>query len=301
MTTNEYPRLCGGTFFTLLLQARKQRARAREHRKGERDGLAETDVFAALIKIINSDYTGPNAATKAIFKTNVSEYKSCKASASSRIHLPIDDTTAFNQHIIDDYQALLLGMCKFVDHVIDVGASLEKDVRLVKALLELIALDTSIDEEQEFYVCENGTSLKKGALRTVTEICLPSFLLGIWHFVLVNRKDNTVGKTTYETWCPSNSGSQRKYTGTMGSGICQDIKITSYEPVDSTEKSVNISEIEYEHTDEHNDSFADDIPGSETPESASQTINNHGFIFQQFGEDNKQIVGNITTLVINND
>lgn len=95
MATNEYPRLCGGTFFTLLLQARQQRARAREHRKGERDGLAETDVFASLIKIMNTEYAGPSAATKAMFKTNVSEYKSCRASASSRIHLPLGrvDTT----------------------------------------------------------------------------------------------------------------------------------------------------------------------------------------------------------------
>ena len=47
--TNEYPRLCGGTFFTLLLQAIKQRTKARQRIAGERDGLSETDLLIGLI------------------------------------------------------------------------------------------------------------------------------------------------------------------------------------------------------------------------------------------------------------
>lgn len=31
-----------------------------------------------------------------------------------------------------------------------------------------------------------------------------------------------------------------------------------------------------------------------------KTVNNTAFVFQQFGSDNKQIIGNIETLVINN-
>ena len=33
MTNNDYPRLCGGTFFILVLQALRQRMKAREHYK----------------------------------------------------------------------------------------------------------------------------------------------------------------------------------------------------------------------------------------------------------------------------
>ena len=38
MKESTCPRLCGGTFFTLVLQGLKQRTKAREHYRGERDG-----------------------------------------------------------------------------------------------------------------------------------------------------------------------------------------------------------------------------------------------------------------------
>ena len=56
MSNSVYPRLCGGTFFTLVLQALKQRAKAREHYNGERDGLSDPEVLTGLIKVINPDY-----------------------------------------------------------------------------------------------------------------------------------------------------------------------------------------------------------------------------------------------------
>ena len=44
MATDERFRLCGGTFLTLLLQARKQRTAARKNSSGERDGLSDGEV-----------------------------------------------------------------------------------------------------------------------------------------------------------------------------------------------------------------------------------------------------------------
>ena len=44
--------LCGGTFFTLLLRARKQRIAARRNAEGESDGLSDQDVFEGLQIII---------------------------------------------------------------------------------------------------------------------------------------------------------------------------------------------------------------------------------------------------------
>ena len=51
MTNNDYPRLCGGTFFILVLQALRQRMKAREHYKGESDGLKDPNVLVGLIKV----------------------------------------------------------------------------------------------------------------------------------------------------------------------------------------------------------------------------------------------------------
>ena len=53
---SEYPRLCGGTFFTLLLQALKQRKKARQHIAGEHDNLSEVDVLLGLIRVAYPEY-----------------------------------------------------------------------------------------------------------------------------------------------------------------------------------------------------------------------------------------------------
>lgn len=231
MAIGGYPRLCGGTFFTLLLQARKQRKRAREHRRGERDGLSDTDMLVGLLKVFNADYIEPSFSTIGTFKTNTSDYKSCKISSST--YLPLADTTAFDNRVKSGYEVPLRAMCDFVDRFIDVGTGAEKDIRLVKALLELIDADQSIDSDQIFYVREDGSALTKASLRSETNIYLPSFLLGVWHFVLVNRKDNTVGRATYDEWCPPNGGAPRTYTGNIGDGITRAISVTAIMPVDS--------------------------------------------------------------------
>ena len=42
-------------------------------------------------------------------------------------------------------------------------------------------------------------------------------------YIVVHRKDNGIGKKTYDTWCPSTGGGQRKYTAHMGEGILDDL------------------------------------------------------------------------------
>lgn len=49
MSIDDYPRLCGGTFFTLVLQALRQRMKAREHYAGDSDGLSDSEVMVGLI------------------------------------------------------------------------------------------------------------------------------------------------------------------------------------------------------------------------------------------------------------
>lgn len=104
MTIIEYPRLCGGTFFTLVLQALKQRMKAREHYKGESDGLTDPDVLMGLIRVINPDFVEPMASLKG--KTN--DYKSCTVSTGT--YLPFGDTAvidAFDKRVRTSYSATI--------------------------------------------------------------------------------------------------------------------------------------------------------------------------------------------------
>lgn len=141
----------------------------------------------------------------------------------------------FEQRVRNDYLAARNGMCIFVDSFIETETKLRKDVRLVKALIDLIEQDESIDESVEFLIGENGDAVRKDQLCKLRRVCLPSFLLGIWHFIVVNRKNNKVGQLTYDTWCPENGGGTREYEGTMGEDISIEIDVYTLEPEGETE------------------------------------------------------------------
>lgn len=277
MSKSGYPRLCGGTFFTLVLQALKQRVKAREHYNGERDGLSDPEVLTGLITVINPDYQVPKDGLN---KGKTNEYKSCKTSDGT--YLPFGDTPeirAFDLRVQNTYSDALRSMAVFVDDFIDTGKAVGKHELLVKALIDLIQRDQSIPDDTEFYIGENGEKIKKAALGDLKEICLPAFLLGVWHYAVVNRKDNTVGQSTYDIWCPSAGGGKRVYKGNMGNGILAGLIVTVPKTKDDEET-----------TAEEAESVEAEIYTEPQPQTVQQTVN-HPFVFNftQHGDNNTQI------------
>ena len=286
MTNIEYPRLCGGTFMTLVIQALLQRKKAREHYKGESDKLNDPDVLVGLITVINPDYEDPG---KAVLKTKANDYKSCKLSKGQ--YLPFGDKLAievFDQRVQTDYLAARNDMCIFVDSFIETGTKPQKDVRLVKALIDLIEQDESIDDSVEFMVGENGDAVRKDQLRNLKRICLPSFLLGIWHFIVINRKNNKVGQLTYDTWCPENGGGTREYEGTMGDSISTEFDVYTLEPEDETEDTEQEAEVVEDQPERNNQDNQNDHRETSGTGPNLQQINNP-FTFIQNGDNNTQI------------
>jgi hypothetical protein len=290
VTIDEKPRLCGGTFFVLLLQALKNRKGAREHYKGDRDGLSDPEVLIGLIKVINPDYEPPRLDR---IKTKTNDFKACKLSKGE--YLPFGNTPeveAFDERIRTDYRSALISMTSFVEEFLDLGESVQKDVRLVKALIELVQCDDSIAPDEKFFICEDGRQIKKAALGGLTKVCYPAFLLGIWHYVVVHRKDNSVGKATYDEWCPENGGGLRNYSARMGKGITADIR--TYMP-----------ELKEADTEPEDETASEGRPDNESNEGeqeednqsaafSQQVINNPLFI-QQNG-DNNTILPNYGTV-----
>lgn len=240
------PVLCGGTFFTLLLQAKKQSVAAAERIRGESNAFTEPKVLLGLIKVINPDYKEPTRGDT--FGTITSQFKCCKKLKFSG-YLPFTDDAIikdFDNRIQNNYHELLKTMREFTDCFIDTSTIGRKDVQLVKALLELIKLDKSIKAEDKFYTLQNGcpetkAELVKG-LPNLCELCiyLPALILGIWHFIVVNREDNTIGQATYNSWhnVPLNKRGKRKYIGTIGSNVKCTIELISADEV--TEESGDI-------------------------------------------------------------
>ena len=228
MAYGEKYTLCGGTFLTLLLQARKQRTGARRNAMGERDGLSDSEVFAGLIKVLMPNFDTPAGRS---FVTYTSDYKACRLSAND--YLPFENRTLidnFNQAMEEDYDTVLNRMCEFSSTFIDED-NLGK--WLVKALMETIEGDDSITNEP-FYVDSIGQRYSKKKLLEMREVELQPFLLGVWHFILAHRPDNSVGKRTVEKWLDQGgtARSKKKFVSTIGEGWKTDIKVAVVEPRD---------------------------------------------------------------------
>ncbi len=280
MSTHDYPRLCGGTFFTLVLQALRQRIKAREHYKGESDGLTDPEVLMGLIKVINPDYQAMN---RHAMKTKANEYKSCKTSGGT--YLPFGETQeirAFDERVKTAYKSALNAMTVFVSAYLDLGKAVGKTTLLVKALIDLIQQDETIAPTEDFFIGTEGEKIKKTALGDLEKVFLPAFLLGVWHYAVVNRKDNKIGQSTYDEWCPSTSGGPRAYTAHMGEGILDGLSVSL---PDDQEEAVPESE-DAEPIDAE---IVDELPKAQ-PQPVQQTLTTPFiFNFTQNGNNNTQI------------
>ena len=108
-------------------------------------------------------------------------------------------------------------------YTFDTFINVKKDTVLVRALMELIISDENIPTEQEFNI---GWIVLKQELRNTTDVSLPSFILGIWYYLLIHIDDNKIGSETYEKWCPRNNQGKREYQGTLGEDSTLEITVT---------------------------------------------------------------------------
>jgi len=203
-----YPRLCGGTFLTLLLEVRHQRTGIRERYENKRDPFSESNTFAGLIKVIKPDYIAPEDQAddkrereRKLLKTVTSNYKNCN-DAEDSLSIPFHSQPVrdiFDKLVTYEYIEALRRMQNFVDNFIDEN----KCQWLIIKLLGLIEADESIDDNDEFYVTHNGpTRRSKLCSQPNTELCvsLPAFLLGVWHFIVIKRQNNSIGTKTIDVW-----------------------------------------------------------------------------------------------------
>lgn len=286
MANRDYPRLCGGTFMTLVIQALLQRKKAREHYKGESDKLNDPDVLVGLITVINPDYVDPG---KAMLKTKANDYKSCKLSKGQ--YLPFGnklEIDVFDRRVREDYLAARNDMSIFIDNFIETGTKVQKDVRLVKALIDLVEKDDSLDDDVEFLIEEDGSAVRKDRFKELDNVCLPSFLLGVWHFIVVNRKNNKVGEITYNTWCPENGGGIREYEGHMGENISREIDVYTIDPIEGVNAEEVVAEAIGEAEEQTDTNTKQQNDNADSQQNLQQQINNP-FTFIQNGANSTQI------------
>lgn len=292
-------RLCGGTFFLLLLEARKQRLSAKEYYLGCTDGLSELNTLIGLAKILVPDLEEPLSSMKNTLQGNVHEFKACKSNGGQ--YFCFADTAArfsFDSVVKEKYQVALNRMRYFIYKFLDVNGSMKKDYRLARALVDLIYLDDSISDETLFFINKDGSTSTKRELLDARIICLDSFLLGIWHFAILRPEGNTIGKDTFDILCPSKGGGKRFYEGHLGESLKQSFSLTT--PGIPTEDSDNSTDniADFKILDDESQQNDDQTGTTENSYEGSyqQTIHNPT-IFQQQGNHNVQI-GHVAKLNI---
>lgn len=273
MTNTGIPRLCGGTVFTLILEARQQRYGVREHFAGDSDGLSEMDTLIGLAQVMVPDLKRPAKTREDTVQGNTTEFKICKT-AGGKGYYPFSNRQskkAFDDRVKGYYAEALKAMCDFVKNFIWVKGSDKQDVNLVKALLDLIERDDSINNSQVFYIMPDGKPVTKQRIDQIDgeDVCLESFLLGVWHYAIMRREGNTIGKTTMNEWCPSKGGAPREYEGHMGENLSRNIRLTYLGDVEVPDQDEEIEHIEAEVVEGTKD------PEPEPqPQTVNQSVNN---------------------------
>lgn len=273
MTNTGIPRLCGGTVFTLILEARQQRYGVREHFAGDSDGLSEMDTLIGLAQVMVPDLKRPAKTREDTVQGNTTEFKICKT-AGGKGYYPFNNRQskkAFDDRVKGNYAEALRAMCDFVKNFIWVKGSDKQDVNLVKALLDLIERDDSINSSQVFYIMPDGKPATKQRIDQIDgeDVCLESFLLGVWHYAIMRREGNTIGKATMNEWCPSKGGAPREYEGHMGENLSRNIRLTYLGDVEVPDQDEEIEHIEAEVVEGTKD------PEPEPqPQTVNQSVNN---------------------------
>ena len=273
MTNTGIPRLCGGTVFTLILEARQQRYGVREHFAGDSDGLSEMDTLIGLAQVMVPDLKRPAKTREDTVQGNTTEFKICKT-AGGKGYYPFSNRQskkAFDDRVKGNYAEALKAMCDFVKNFIWVKGSDKQDVNLVKALLDLIERDDSINNSQVFYIMPDGKPVTKQRIDQIDgeDVCLESFLLGVWHYAIMRREGNTIGKATINEWCPSKGGAPREYEGHMGENLSRNFRLTYLGDVEVPDQDEEIEHIEAEFVEGTKD------PEPEPqPQTVNQSVNN---------------------------
>jgi hypothetical protein len=243
--TNVY--LCGSTFFTLLIQV-KNIGTAREKVNENYEGLSDPDMMKKLIYVVTGNIPTPNENT---LKKDVSKYRNCEYKGGKNIPFNQKPTiSSFDFNVKNNYATTLNRMVEFTNECILVNDD-GKMKWLVKALLEMIELDTEIKDTDSFHICKNGYPMTKSKICKHSTFELQSFLLGILHYIIVNEKDDLKGLDTYNSWYPNRKTQKEgEFKGTIGSNITRDLKIEYLKFNDYTTPNIDEEpDIEYTSTE----------------------------------------------------
>ena len=269
-------KLCGGTLFALLTNAKLTKKRSTFDKKG----FSEEELMHDLVKIYY-----PGVPFGESFKKDTNKFKKCIISDSSSFNFTNQELiNSFDAEIKSNYSSKLKQMKTLLSHFFDLKNEPVLN-KLVRSILELIEKDSSINKNEKFYISPDGKAISKLDILLSDTFDLAAFILGVFHYTIVNKIDNKLGLPTYESWYTS-PGNNRKYEFT--SNIGDNYKaVTLTIDVAPVEKPDEETEVEPEQP-----TPADIVyeTNSDKSTNENQAIN----VNYQFGHNNFNNIGSLT-------
>lgn len=214
-------RLCGGTFLVLLFEAKKKGRRTQYGQGRPSNNMSNADLFARLVMTVNPDFKKPSGRS---FDTFTTEYKMCRMNDTPSVGLTDGVyVSKFDEAIKTKYYEKLLAFFQPLESAILWES---KGPQLVAALLDLIDADDTISADAEFYVRPYGQTVTKAELRNIECICIPSFVFGVWHYIITKVQDNKVGVSTLDLLLDGDveTHGERKFISDIGKTTVSAIK-----------------------------------------------------------------------------
>lgn len=226
MNNNFVPYLCGGIFFSFLIELKNDTAQNLYSTYGSENGISQNQIMENLIRAIKPDYSYDVRAKNNSFSKTVSEYHTCKANGGNIIPFEIDSTRAeFNRCVTSQYKDTLERMTKFTTECFP-NYNDTAGRTLVERTLILIRDDNSIGNDTPFFIQPDGHSISKAKLLKNEDFNFQSFLVGIWHYIITQPTINKNGKTTFKNLFSKHDGKEQKLDTSCLEPYAHDINVT---------------------------------------------------------------------------
>lgn len=246
MSEKRIPYLCGGTFLILLLQSLKKDRRIRIN---DLDGAAAKDKsindVTVLKGLVRTFYAFNEHLSDSTFTAHKNDYKLCQKNSTDWLRFENERLVCtYDSKVLEHFSEAMTEMDKFIDIYLDTGDG-GKD--LIRALLELIYLDESISDDDEFICGPNAQGISKRKLIEQRKHNARPFLLGVWHYIIKYRgTKNTYGADTVGMWLTHDaSQAPYKYVGKLGEQFALDKEI-SFDKIDYSDVSDEEPEVVFE-------------------------------------------------------
>lgn len=287
--------LCGGVFFTMLVEASKERISKRDGRKGKKGDVKDEYIMHDLVDLGAEGFASFDQEK---FSDSVSKYKNCGSNYGDSMPFHNGDYKDYVYDAITEGKSRSLYLMNELIKKYLVRGKMdgtEPTALMVRKVMYVIRHADNVEPNDEFYADKNCSLIKQRDLIKTGAVDIAPFLLGVWNYILQNCPDNKSGKDTLKKIYLKKEAANDlgEYDPAFAAGFRTDLKVNYpkygeaparpaprlYDNATSPEEDIPVIDGEVVDTA--------DMPGNEEPKFKEkyQTFTNNGvFIDTHIGD-----------------